>query len=78
MKQYCRYCSHCIEQDEDIGVCEETNQMVKKTAVRNACKLFEFCEIDAFWADRARNPEDAKYTPRQPKKMQCEGQLSLF
>ncbi len=78
MKQYCRYCSHCIAQDECEGVCEETNQIVKKTSVRNACTLFAFCEIDAFYFNRSSNPEDAKYKPRIPKKKQCDGQMSLF
>ena len=78
MKQYCRYCLHCIAQDEVEGVCEKTNQMVKKTSIRNACSLFDFCEIDAFYFNRSDNPEDAKYQPRVPKKTQCYGQMSLF
>lgn len=78
MIHYCRYCIHCIAQNENEGVCEETNEMVKKTAIRNACKLFDFCEIDAFYFNRSGNPEDAKYKTRIPKKKQCDGQISLF
>ena len=78
MNHYCRYCTHCIAQDEEEGVCEETNRMVKKTSVRNGCILFVFCEIDAFYFTRSDNPEDAKYRPRIPGKKQCDGQMSLF
>lgn len=78
MNHYCRYCSHCIAQGGDEAVCEENNEMVKKTSVRNGCKQFVFCEIDAFYFNRSDNPEDAKYHPREPKKKQCDGQISLF
>lgn len=78
--QYCRYCSHCIAQDEEYGVCEKSprSEMVKKTTIRNSCQDFDFCEIDAFYFNRSDNPEDAKYRPREPKAKQCEGQLALF
>ena len=66
MIHYCRYCTHCIAQDENEAVCEEKNEMVKKTTIRNGCKSFDFCEIDA------------RYHPREPKKKQCDGQMSLF
>lgn len=78
MNHYCRYCSHCIAQDENEAVCEKNNEMVKKTTIRNGCKSFDFCEIDAFYFNRSDNPEDAKYHPRNPKKKQCDGQMSLF
>lgn len=78
MIHYCRYCANCIAQDGEYAVCEETNEMVKKTTIRNGCKSFDFCEIDAFYINRSDNPEDAKYHPREPKKKQCEGQMSLF
>ena len=78
MNHYCRYCTHCIAQDEEEGVCEETNQIVKKRTVRNGCVLFDFCEIDAFYFNRSGNPEDAKYRPSVPRKKQCDGQMSLF
>lgn len=78
MKHYCRYCSHCVGQDGGIGYCEEKNIMVSKTSIRNACKEFDFCEIDTFYFDRSDNPEDAKYKPREIKSKECDGQLSLF
>lgn len=78
LHKYCRYCIHCIAQDEKEGVCEEKNIMVKKTAVRDACGLFEFCEIDAFYCDRGTgNPEQAVYKPREKKEKQCRGQMTL-
>lgn len=52
--------------------------MVKKTSVRDACKLFDFCEIDAFYFNRSDNPEDARYKPRTPRKKQCDGQITLW
>lgn len=30
MKHYCKYCIHCIAQDETEAVCEELNIMIKK------------------------------------------------
>ncbi len=78
MKHYCRYCIHCIAQDETEAVCEELNIMIKKTSVRDACQLFDFCEIDAFYICRNGNPEECKYKPRITKKKQCDGQMTLF
>lgn len=78
MKHYCRYCSHCVGQDGGIGYCEQRNEMVNKTSIKNACNDFDFCEIDAFYFDRSDNPEDAKYKPREPKNKEYDGQLSLF
>lgn len=77
MIQYCRYCSNCIAQDDTYGICESTNQVVKKTTVRQGCKLFAFCEVDAFYFNRSDNPDDARYQPRKPKKKQCDGQIKL-
>ena len=51
---------------------------MKKTSVRNACTEFDFCETDAFYFDRTDNPEDAKYKPREIRKKECDGQISLF
>ena len=62
MKHYCRYCIHCIAQDETEAVCEELSIMIKKTSVRDACKLFDFCEVDAFYICRSENPEAVSYT----------------
>ncbi len=78
MKHYCRYCLHCIRQDENIGLCEKKNEMIKRTSIRNACIYFDFCETDAFYYNRTDNPEKAKYKPREVKSKECDGQLSLF
>ena len=77
MKHYCRYCLHCVGQDTTIGVCEKKNEVIKKTSIRNACTDFCFCEIDAFYYNRSENPEDARYKPREPKKKEWDGQVSL-
>mgnify|MGYP006916346775 CR=1 FL=1 len=78
MKHYCRYCLHCIGQGESTGLCEKKNEMVKRTSIRDACRDFDFYEIDAFYYNRIDNPEDAKYRPRETKSKECDGQLSLF
>ncbi len=78
MKHYCRYCIHCIAQSEIEAVCEELNIIVKKASVRNACQLFDFCEIDAFYLCRSGDPEKCKYKSRIPKQKQCKGQMTLF
>ena len=67
MEHYCRYCIHCIAQDETEAVCEELNIIVKKTSIRNACKSFDFCEIDAFYICRGGTPENCRYKPRIPE-----------
>jgi len=77
MKQYCRYCSNCIAQDEDFAVCEVKNEMVKKTYIRNTCKYFSFCEIDAFYFNRSNNPKVAIYKPREATMKQCAGQITF-
>lgn len=81
MKHYCRYCSHCVGQTDDWGICEIKNEEVSKTSIRNACTDFDFCEIDAFYYTRSDDPDNAKYKPRGPKTprmKQCNGQISLF
>ena len=78
LKHYCKYCSHCIGQNESTGLCEKKNEMVKRTSIRNACTDFDFCETDAFYYNRTDNPEEAKYKPREAKVKECDGQVSLF
>lgn len=81
MIQYCRYCGNCVGQTDDWGICEIKNEEVSKTSIRNACKDFDFCEIDAFYYTRSDNPDDAIYKPRdkykQRAKKQCDGQMRL-
>lgn len=78
MKHYCRYCLHCIGQDGGVGYCEQKNETIQKTSIRDTYTDFDFCEIDAFYFDRSDNLEDAKYRPRQQKNKEYDGQLSFF
>lgn len=61
-----------------MGICEEKNEVIKKTSIRNACPDFCFCEVDAFYYNRSENPEDARYKLREPKKKEWDGQVSLW
>lgn len=78
LKQYCRYCSHCIAQEKGIGYCEQKNEVVKKTSIRNSCQDFDFFEIDAFYFERSDNQNKTRYKPREKKKEECNDPLSLF
>jgi len=68
MKQYCRYCIHC--QTGNGNWCEAKKQEFSDAYFRrvNQCKLFEFCEIDAF----GENPNP--YKPREPYRKSEKGQ----
>lgn len=68
MKQYCRYCSHCIY--GDVAYCEELNKTMSESSAKrvNNCKHFEFNEIDVFNFGH-------KYKPRKQKE---EETISLF
>lgn len=70
MKQYCRYCSHCVY--GDAVYCEVLNNtMSEKKAKRvNKCKHFELNEIDVFNINKT-------YKPKQTKKKEAE-QTKLF
>ena len=61
MKQYCRYCSHCIY--GDFVYCEENEETMSEEKAKrvNKCKHFEFNEMDVFDSDK-------KYKPRKSKK----------
>jgi hypothetical protein len=62
VKQYCRYCIHCHTGNGnwcDAKEQEFSNAYFKRV---NNCKLFDFCEIDAFM----ENPNP--YRPREPYK----------
>lgn len=60
MKQYCRYCNHCIVGDVvycealKITMCEEKAKRV------NHCKEFVFNEIDVFDLEKRYKPRKAK------------------
>lgn len=70
MKQYCRYCSHCVY--GDVVYCEVLNDtMSEKKAKRvNKCKHFELNEIDVFNINKT-------YKSKQTKKKEAE-QTKLF
>lgn len=63
MKQYCRYCNHCIV--GDVVYCEALKiTMSEEKAKRvNHCKEFDFNEIDVFDLDK-------RYKPRKKKMKQ--------
>ena len=71
MKQYCRYCCYICTGN---GIwCDELSKEVSEATAKspNHCHSFAYNPIDAFGLDR-------EYTPRQPRKKQCDGQISLF
>lgn len=79
MQQYCRYCSNCVGQTDNWGICKTRNEAVNKYSIRNACRDFDFCEVDAFYYTRSDNPDDAIYKPRGTgTTKQCEGQISFL
>lgn len=64
MKQYCRYCIH-LHAGNGIWCDEKKKEMSESTAKSvNNCKMFEFCEIDAFFETDGYKPRQSK--PRQP------------
>lgn len=61
MKQYCRYCNHCI--NGDAVYCEALNKTMSEEKAKrlNRCKEFVFNEIDVFDLEK-------RYKPRKEKK----------
>ena len=71
MIQYCRYCNHLVTGN---GIyCDELKKTMSEVRAKhvNQCNSFEFNPLDAFGLDKT-------YNPREPKKKQCDGQISLF
>ena len=64
MVQYCRYCSHCYEVEDNYLRCTAKKvSMFESQAKRaNRCNLFAFNEIDVFDPDRT-------YRPRKPREV---------
>ena len=60
MKQYCRYCIHCCTGNGNWCEAKEKEYSTAYFKSVNNCKLFEFCEEDAFM----ENPNP--YRPREP------------
>ena len=70
MKQYCRYCSH-LHTANGIWCDEKKTELHESTTKAvNHCKMFEFCEIDAYF-------ETGGYKPRERKRQQLDGQMNL-
>lgn len=64
MKQYCRYCVH-LHTGNGIWCDEKQKELAESTAKSaNNCKLFEFCEMDAFFETEGYKPRQSK--ARQP------------
>lgn len=60
MKQYCRYCIHLHTPNGIWCDAKEKELEESTTKTANKCKLFEFCEIDAYF-------ETEGYKPRLPR-----------
>lgn len=65
MKQYCRYCNHCIV--GDVVYCEVLKiTMSEEKAKRvNRCKEFVFNEIDVFDLEKRYKPRKTKMKQRR-------------
>lgn len=72
MTQYCRYCTYFCTGNGNY--CSEKNieLMDKQAKSPNKCKLFDLNPIDAFEENKKG------YTPRQPKKKEYDGQITLL
>ena len=74
MRQYCRYCAHCIVQLDGWAWCEDMSKEMSEASAKrtNTCKRFLFNEIDAFDLDK-------KYKPRaKVEKEEIKDEPSLF
>lgn len=71
-KQYCRYC--CYLTVGDVNYCGMQERTMSDAAAKSAnrCHDFAFNPVDAF------GENERGYTPRRPKKKQCDGQMRLF
>lgn len=65
MKQYCRYCNHCIV--GDVVYCEALKiTMSEEKAKRvNHCNEFDFNVIDVFDLDKRYKPRKTKMKQRR-------------
>ena len=74
MKQYCRYCIHCCTGNGNW--CEAKKKSFSDAYFKrvNHCKLFEFCEIDAF----AKNPNPYKPRDTYRKRTQKEEPMENY
>lgn len=75
MKQYCRYCGNLVVGDVNYCTVQERTMSDASAKSVNRCHTFAFSPIDAF------GENEKGYQPREhkePKKTQCDGQLSIF
>lgn len=65
MKQYCRYCNHCI--NGDAVYCEALKITISEEKAKrvNHCKEFVFNEIDVFDLDKRYKPRKKKMKQRR-------------
>lgn len=72
MKQYCRYCAHCI--CGDFPYCEEKEELLseKQMIWQNRCTLFHFCDIAADNPDLRYKPKNRKQRLEDAKQLQLE------
>ncbi len=74
MTQYCRYC--CFLCVGDVPYCTEKEQTISEVAAKspNRCSSYAMNPIDAFGENKNGYKPREK---REPKKTQCDGQISL-
>lgn len=75
MKQYCRYCCYLVVGDN--AYCTKREQCIKESYAKavNRCHDFALNPMDAFFEnEKGYQPR----VPKEPKKTQCDGQISLF
>lgn len=58
MKQYCRYCAHCVASLDEYAWCEEKQREMSLSSAKrpNSCGKFLFNEIDAFDIEKTYSP----------------------
>lgn len=82
MKHYCRYCIHCIAQDETEAVCEELNIMIKKLPFGTLASYLIFAKdrILSDYTRAAQMAEDAeeKIFSLQDELAHCKADLYDF
>ena len=75
MKQYCRYCCYLVV--GDCAYCTKREQCINESYAKsvNRCHDFVYNPMDAFMEnEKGYQPR----VPKEPKKTQCDGQISLF
>lgn len=65
MKQYCRYCNHCINGDAVYCEVLKITMSEEKAKRVNRCKEFVFNEIDVFDLEKRYKPRKTKMKQRR-------------